>query len=272
MVRIAGMRIVYLSPHLDDAILSAGGLIRDQADQGRRVEIWTLMSGVPGDEPLSDFAKTMHAEWGTSSGEETLRVRRAEDRLAAALVGATTVHFEFLDCLYRRDEEGSPLYQEALHTPIHPSDAALPSLIAHSLSRRLQVDDTVICQLGIGEHVDHMLVRAGAERLQRELLYVADLPYLFSYPEELGPKTVSLEHSSTVISSDGLRAWLKAIDAYRSQLSSVFESVAGLHAKVREYASREGGFRIWVRPIDGHSGAGTSLVRPSKGLDWKGNP
>ena len=39
------MRWVYLSPHLDDAVFSAGGLIYEQAQGGLPVEIWTYNLG-----------------------------------------------------------------------------------------------------------------------------------------------------------------------------------------------------------------------------------
>ena len=41
------MRWIYLSPHLDDAVFSAGGLIYEQTQAGTPVEIWTIMCGDP---------------------------------------------------------------------------------------------------------------------------------------------------------------------------------------------------------------------------------
>ena len=41
------MRWIYISPHLDDAVLSAGGLLYDQAQKGIPVEIWTVVCGYP---------------------------------------------------------------------------------------------------------------------------------------------------------------------------------------------------------------------------------
>lgn len=41
------MRWIYISPHLDDAVLSAGGLIYEQTRAGHEVEIWTFMCGFP---------------------------------------------------------------------------------------------------------------------------------------------------------------------------------------------------------------------------------
>ncbi len=129
------MRVIYLSPHFDDAVLSAGGLIHDEAAQGDPTEIWTLMGGIPTDPELSEFAVRMHAEWGTTTASQTVRLRRREDRQAARALGARAVHFRFLDCLYRRNADGRPLYAEALRAPIDPYDEGLPRRIAAALRR-----------------------------------------------------------------------------------------------------------------------------------------
>ncbi|MBA4379671.1 MAG: PIG-L family deacetylase, partial [Anaerolinea sp.] len=58
------MRWIYISPHLDDAVLSCGGLIWEQSHAGTQVEIWTVCTGDPPEGPLSPFAEVLHAEWG----------------------------------------------------------------------------------------------------------------------------------------------------------------------------------------------------------------
>ncbi|NJN80815.1 MAG: hypothetical protein HC797_10300 [Anaerolineales bacterium] len=91
------MRYIYLSPHLDDAALSAGGWIYDQTQSGTPVEIWTIMCGFPSTKELSPFAQAMHTQWGMSSAEEVVRGRRQEDINSANILGATIQHFDFLD-------------------------------------------------------------------------------------------------------------------------------------------------------------------------------
>jgi len=53
------MRTIYLSAHLDDAVLSCGGLIHDQVSKGRDVEIWTFFCAIPPDKPISNYTKRM---------------------------------------------------------------------------------------------------------------------------------------------------------------------------------------------------------------------
>ena len=48
---------IYLSPHFDDAVLSCGWLIWQQAQAGQRVEIWTVCAGEIPPGPLTPFAQ-----------------------------------------------------------------------------------------------------------------------------------------------------------------------------------------------------------------------
>ena len=211
------MRWIYLSPHLDDAVLSAGGLIYDQVRSGIPVEIWTIMSGFPPEGEFSQFAQLQHYMWGFPSAEAAVSARREEDRNAAAIVGARTVHFDFLDCIYRRGSSGEWLYSD-ISVPPHIEDAALPDQIAKAILARLQPDDIVVCQLAVGSHVDHLLVRQGAEKMGLNLLYDIDIPYYLSRPDELSTKSAGMQESIHTITDSGLESWIEAVIEYKSQL------------------------------------------------------
>jgi len=237
------MRWIYLSPHLDDAVLSAGGLIYEQTSSGIPVEIWTFMCGYPPAGQLSPFAELHHSQWGFASAEETTRSRRKEDRNAAAVVGAQVVHFDFLDCIYRRAGNGDWLYYD-ISVPPHMEDAGIPKRIAETISARLMQDDVLVCQLSVGSHVDHVLVRQGAELVGHPLLYDIDIPYFFTNPEEFAPKSAGMQESVHSITEAGLRSWQDAVLEYKSQLAVLGEAMS-TPEKVREsirsyWAEREG--------------------------------
>ncbi len=238
------MRYIYFSPHLDDAVLSAGGLIYDQAQAGHSVEIWTFMCGYPDGTDLTNFAKHLHTLWGTTSAEETIRVRRAEDRRAAATVGAKAVHFDFLDCIYRRGRNGEFLYNDAIISP-NPAEADLPAQIAQTMVAWLKPDDFVIAQLAIGGHVDHIIVRSAVELLKRSTTWIADIPYLMNYPDDLAPKTARMKDSVQPVSEAGLKVWQEAIEVYASQFSTLFDSPEIMHQKISEYWSQGKGICFW---------------------------
>ncbi len=239
------MRTIYLSPHLDDAVLSAGGLIRSQADSGMAVEIWTFMSGVPTEAELPEFAQVMHHIWGFNNGVETVQARRAEDLRAAAVVGATAVHFDYLDCIYRRGGQGEALYSDVT-LPMQPDDADLPVQIAQTISTHLGPDDRLVCLLAIGRHVDHVIVRQAAEMLDRPLDYLADMPYVLNHPNELQPAVLGLQRIHQPVSEPHFRCWIEGIECYASQVDSVFGSHEDMHERMQAFWQEQGGIDLWA--------------------------
>jgi LmbE family N-acetylglucosaminyl deacetylase len=240
------MRWIYLSPHLDDAVLSAGGLIYDQVQSGNQVEIWTILSGYPPEGEFSQFAELQHFVWGFPTAEAAVSARREEDRNAAAILGARTVHFDFLDCIYRRGSNGEWLYSD-ISMPPHPEDAALPGQIAGAVLARLQPGDVVVCQLAVGSHVDHLLVRQGAEQTALRLLYDIDIPYYLSKSDELGPKSAGMMETIHSITDAGLKAWNEAVLEYKSQLPLFGEHMytpEKVEDALQAYRARWGGIRI----------------------------
>jgi LmbE family N-acetylglucosaminyl deacetylase len=243
------MRWIYISPHLDDAVLSCGGLIYEQTRQGIPVEIWTINSGIPDrTQPLSDFAKRTHKRWGTRTGRGTLILRRREDKAAAAAVGASTRYFKHVDCIYRWGKDGQPLYPIDVFDPPHAEDAEIPGRIAASLKFLLHKDDVVVSPLSVGHHVDHVLTRLGVERLGRALLYYVDIPYILKTPEELAPQVEGMESVLHPVSEKGSMAWQAGIAAYASQIEMLFTVGENLSPVMTEYWSREKGIRLW-KPV-----------------------
>jgi len=262
------MRWIYLSPHLDDAVLSAGGLIHEQTQAGIPVEIWTFMCGVPPEGETSPLAQLLHQLWGFSSAEEVVRKRRAEDKNAAAIIGATTVHFDFLDCIYRRGgENGEWLYSE-IFVPPHAADADLPSQIAGAISARLnspsqrsERDDVLVCQLSVGSHVDHVIVRLAAELLGRPLIYDIDIPYIFYRAHELEPKSAGMiplaslknkeasgmKESTHSVTETSLERWQEAVLEYKSQiptLGDAFDTPDKARESIRSYWEERKGIHL----------------------------
>jgi LmbE family N-acetylglucosaminyl deacetylase len=239
------MRWIYLSPHFDDAVLSCGGLIFEQARQGIPVEIWTVFAGNPPPGPLSMFAQATHFLWGTSDGMKTVALRKAEDREAARLVGAKLIHFDFSDCIYRRSPMGGYLYTENVFTSPHPLDLKLPNRIARAIKPQMRQEDVLVCPLTLGGHVDHVLVRRAAESLHRLLRYYADVPYVLNNPQTLDPAIDTMQDEFFGISEEGLRAWLDGVAAYKSQIDSLYIGEGSLEDAIRAYWESQRGVRLW---------------------------
>jgi len=90
-------RVVVVSPHIDDAVLSLGGAISRAARRQTRVTVLTVLAGDP------DSSRAA-GDWDRRSGFETegeaARTRREEDRRACARVGAEPEWLPFSDSEY----------------------------------------------------------------------------------------------------------------------------------------------------------------------------
>lgn len=243
------MTWIYLSPHLDDAAFSCGGLIWQQAQAGEDVEVWTICAGMSPEEDLPPFAQSLHDRWGT--GAETVARRRAEDEQAVNVLGARHRWFDIPDCIYRRDpQNGQPLYTSgaAIFGNLHPADAALLSDLSAKLAAELPADATVVAPLTIGNHVDHQLVRQATASLPQALSIYADFPYIVNNQHLIAYRLPNAAKSlEFAISDAALSAWQDAVACYGSQLSTFWASEADMRQAIEAYVSHNGGLHIWQR-------------------------
>jgi LmbE family N-acetylglucosaminyl deacetylase len=250
------MRWIYLSPHLDDAAFSCGGLLWEQAQAGGDVQIWTVCAGDPPAGPISPFANSLHERWG--SGGDSGQVRREEDLMASDILGSTAVHLPIPDCIYRREKgTGHYLYdtEESLFAQLHPSDDELVDSLSRILETAVQAHQAeevnLVCPLALGGHVDHQATRAAAEQVHCPApacttWYYADFPYVLE-DSTLLAELPGLGWRSLVfpISESGLQAWQRSMRAYSSQISTFWDGIADMEESIRAYHKETGGVRLW---------------------------
>ena len=244
------MEWVFLSPHLDDVVFSSGGLVWEQTQAGNPVGIWTLFAGGSPGGKLSSFAREMHKSWKISG--DVLLERKREDREACRILGAQPMHWEQPDAIYRRSsQDRGYLYtsEEALFGGIHAEEENLIAELREKLASALPDSGSVVAPLGIGNHVDHQLTRKAAARLDREVLYYADYPYL---REEEGKQILNrLQRTEDwqpvlfPVSQAGLERWQQAGLAYHSQIDSFWEDGADFRNQISQLAAGSGGVVLW---------------------------
>jgi LmbE family N-acetylglucosaminyl deacetylase len=240
----SNMRWIYISPHFDDAVLSCGGLIWEQTHSGIPVEIWTVNAGDPPPGPVSDLITRVHAAWKTGTPEETVALRRSEDKNAARRIGATVRHLGIVDAIYRRSQTGTLMHPEDVFDPIHPGEAGVVGEAAQQIAENLTQYDTLVCPLAIGGHVDHLITRKAVESLGRPLWYYADIPYLLNHQNELAPAVVGMSEKTFFISAQGLAAWQDSIAAHASQISTLFEDLQDMRTQIKNYQLAKSGLTI----------------------------
>lgn len=241
------MRWIFLSPHLDDAVLSCGGLIFELVQSGQEVQIWTVCAGDPPPDQLSPLAQELHARWQT--GADAPAVRRGEDIIASRLLGALPVHFPIPECIYRLSpDDGQPLIKtnEELFQPLPESEKPLVTQAARMISARLNAQDRLVSPLAIGGHIDHHLVRNAAESLQRGLYYYGDYPYLAlagnRFGGQIDPHWLTFDRP---VSPRAMEAWQRAVAAYRTQISTFWASPGEMRRALQEFRDLGGGSRLW---------------------------
>lgn len=240
---------LFLSPHLDDAILSCGGTIHGLTSRGERVIVVTAMAGEPGEPlPATPVLQALRASWSAAP----LRTRRAEDAQAARLLGAQVYHLGLTECAFRTALCGTgewiALYpaDDSPFAGVNPADEARVSLFA----TRLPFTDaaTIYAPLGVDNHVDHLLVRDWAlvltgAAVAPALIFYEEYPRARSrtavaralayYPRALPALTLAPE--VVPLSSDDLEAKLHALACYRSHLHVLWSDAAEMERLARAH-------------------------------------
>lgn len=245
--------LIYLSPHLDDAVLSCAGQIYQSVEAGQSVLVATVMAGDAPTADLSPFAQSLHQRWEVAS--HTVAIRREEDKAASELLGVDFWHMDVLDCIYRRHpDSGEALYasEEALFGDIHPAEMALARSLAYKLDQMPQ-PGKALAPLTAGHHVDHQLTRLAAELWlgQDRLHYYEEFPYVLTegaVPFDLTAAGALLPQVIE-LSDRALQMRIQATACYRSQLSTFFRDQNDLNQSVSNYVREVGGERIWHHHI-----------------------
>jgi LmbE family N-acetylglucosaminyl deacetylase len=232
-----GIPLVVLSPHLDDAALSCGAMMMYAAGR-TSVTVLTLFTEA-GQPPHTLSARQYLRQVGAKSAQTLYRDRRAEDLVALEALGITCVHAGLTEALFRRRPQRrrwaplTRLLPETAH--IYPfyrwhitsgriADSDIGTLhdvcdiVTHTASDGPSV---VLAPLGVGAHVDHVLVRSAAERAEAQVVFYSDFPYNQRHLPDDG-----FLHRNGLVEmgwSELIEAKAKLIMAYETQARALFE-------------------------------------------------
>jgi LmbE family N-acetylglucosaminyl deacetylase len=216
-----------LSPHLDDAVLSCGGLIADTHRHGVDSLVITVFNGRP-TLPVSSPAKRFHARCGLAD-DHAMAQRECEDDEALDIVGASTRRLDLLEALYRKGSDGEPRYdtdQAIFQPPAQPIEEEVAA-VAERIAAQVAVadPDLVLAPLGIGGHIDHLLVSQAARQLDRNVLHYEDVPYvLYERCQRWWVDLAVHRPQLYVCTRNGWSAKIHAIDCYTSQQTVLWYS------------------------------------------------
>jgi LmbE family N-acetylglucosaminyl deacetylase len=249
--------ILVLSPHLDDAVLSLGGMMAEKVKAGQSVLVYNLFCA-PYHGPLSPAAQRLHEGWGDP--EDITALRLEEDRRALELIGAQQIIGDARDLIYRQSMQGDWLYSsmEDIQGERNPEDNALVSAYFSRLSGMFSKEKFEIsAPLGIGGHIDHVLTYdIGVLLHQNEycVKFYEDLPYALR-EDYLSARLASIPKMDSEIMLfhlEQLDIKIEALHCYQSQIPSLFETEANMRDWMRQQALRlsgradMGGEKVWI--------------------------
>jgi LmbE family N-acetylglucosaminyl deacetylase len=210
-----------VSPHLDDAVFSAGGTLAALADTGWRVVVATVFTANV--ERPKGFALACQLDKGLAADVDYMALRRAEDRAACAIIGAEPAHLPLVEAPHRGYASAAELFGAVRAGDDPPVAPLLARLIERLRPQR------ILGPQAIGGHVDHVLTRRALERLGQPWESWADWPYADRSPPSAPGHAVDRARK------------LDACAAYASQLGFQFGGLDGLSTRL--------GDREWVLPI-----------------------
>jgi LmbE family N-acetylglucosaminyl deacetylase len=237
---------IFISPHLDDVVLSCGGLVWSLTQAGQQVSIWTILAGDPPDEDYSAFARENHAAWG-KSGAEAIAMRRAEDEAACKRLGSAPRHFDLPDVIYRRHpQSGEPVVHNNDELFGLSPEPQMVSRVAALLASEVPPEAKLVLPIGLGGHIDHHLVASAGEKFHKTAAFYLDYPYILKDYNAAILKAGNLQKIETPLYEDSLAAWQDAVLCYPSQIGGFWRNAEETRLAYRNFMAGGGG-RLWVK-------------------------
>lgn len=161
-------KVLFISPHADDAILSCGAYIAWLTSNGCEVTIATVFTS-SGTDVSSEI-------------QEHYNLRKADDERSAAILGAKTMHLNFIDAPHRNNA-----YHNFSTILFHHQLPAAELFLVKAIRSRLNdlitelQPEQVFFPLGVGGHIDHHIIFESSNRYEEingyTLAYYEEQPY-----------------------------------------------------------------------------------------------
>ncbi|TDB52417.1 PIG-L family deacetylase [Photorhabdus khanii] len=236
---------LFLSPHLDDAALSAGGLIHKLVSENQKVVVLTF---------FTEYDKNLTSHYSRYDNMYSFikfySKRANEDIAFCNKLSAIPIHGKILDCIYRTDQYGEPMYKSSamIYSGLmHKSDYA--SDMAQDLIDKILLNyqpDYIYAPLGIGRHVDHIIINnlvhniTGSRKFK--ILLYEDFPYVLGQYPVINPDSLESAllrnnkfNKHAILVDIDLKEKMQNILFYESQLEPLFDNKSNLLISLEKY-------------------------------------
>ena len=191
---------IFISPHFDDAIGSAGGTISRLVAKSKQVKIITIMGGSPENPTDAEYVLT----------------RRKENTNACNILGVDYVNADFLDAIYRTEIDYSK--KDSIFNQETILEQKLCDNITDYLIQQVKLDDIIIVPTAFGNHIDHKIVRVACEKLKRKISLYED----FFYNTRESSNTLINTYEIIELTDNEIQTKISAFNKYTSQIKSLF--------------------------------------------------
>jgi LmbE family N-acetylglucosaminyl deacetylase len=172
------MPVVVLAPHLDDAVLWCGALLTHAASRTSVTVVTFFSEGGPA--PYTMAARRYLRQAGGRDADAVFSSRRDQDRAALEPLGITCVHAGLSEALFRLPQLAHIYPFRRAHVTsgrIAGADAGTLREVREIIQRVAGSGPTLaLAPLGVGGHVDHILVRTAAQSSGAPVAYYRDFP------------------------------------------------------------------------------------------------
>lgn len=251
-------KLVFISPHLDDAILSCGEYIKKMTDLGNEVNVITVFSGCPNKEEFSGIAKAFHKLCNLA--DNAMDIRKLEDIRAIKKLNCSYEHLDEYECLYRVGDNGEFLINEK--KDILSDQTLMDKKTIESLTNTIGEKifdirfDEIYVPLSVGNHTDHILIRKVLENILipnyiDKLYYYQDTPYIFYDKFPVEEKTKGLKNVVVEINEKEWQSKIEAINEYDSQLKMLWpnenDMITQLDHISKKYLNDSRSIMFWIK-------------------------
>lgn len=213
----------FISPHLDDAVFSAGSLI---AELAKHTDVYVVSIFTEANETKTLSVRAFLRQCGFKSATELFSARRSEDKAVVEKIGAKPIHLGFTDAPWRRTAKGRAIY------PTHRWHIAKGIASEDDWEMILKIKDAlhdliiknnprgyeVFAPSAIGVHVDHAIVRDIAKVMFPGAVFWADVPYIINSPEAVDATDLGRKEALAVDAGEKENM----LKGYKTQFKAMF--------------------------------------------------
>ncbi|MFA6502053.1 MAG: PIG-L family deacetylase [Parachlamydiales bacterium] len=227
---------MFISPHLDDAVFSSGGLMIDLRSKGVPITVINIFTRSDGQDSIS--AKRYISQCGYTNSKKLYEDRVHEDKSVLNSIGIEVINLGFVDALWRKRKENIFLNYLSKIIPeigliyptyrwhvtkgiVSPLDGNNKKDIVKSVQSVRQYKEAkyIFIPIGIGNHVDHLIVKdiLDADN-SKKIIFWADYPYIVRDMTQINLNFIRETYKPN---------WVKKMilmKKYKTQFNAIFSS------------------------------------------------